>query len=304
MAEETASPAKVIFDTDMTFDVDDVGALAVLHALADQGEVELLAVNYNEVHPSGVAAIDAINTWYGRPVLIGAYKGELADPDGSRYLDHVASFPRTGARTVSSALDVYRAALTSQPDGSVTIISVGFLNNLADLLRAEEALVARKVRQLVAMGGLRNDGFNFVRHALVDATAFVIERWPTLLVVSDFGGNVRTGAALAGAPAANPVREAYFRWFDGSYKGRSSWDQIAVLFGVRGAAPLFDVVDTGQGRLPNGHTWELRAGWRTHFVPTRGTAVYERLIDALMLRPPEATATMPPAGNAKGHTKG
>ena len=166
---------------------------------------------------------------------------------------------------------------------AVTIISVGFLNNLADLLRAERSLVERKVRQLVVMGGLRNDGFNFVRHGLVGESAFVIENWPTPLVVSDFGGSVRTGRPLAEAPAENPVREAYFRWFDGAYKGRSSWDQIAVLFGVRGPGELFDVVDSGEGLLPNGYAWELEANWRTHFVPTRENAVYERLIDELML---------------------
>ena len=33
---------KVIFDTDMYTDFDDVGALAVLHALADAGECEIL----------------------------------------------------------------------------------------------------------------------------------------------------------------------------------------------------------------------------------------------------------------------
>ena len=281
-----SSDVKVVFDTDMTFDVDDVGALAVLHALADLGEVDLLAVNYNEVHRNGVATIDAINTWYGRPVRIGAFQGELADPDRSRYLVHVAAFPRSVATAVPSAIDVYRTALADQPDASVTIISVGFLNNLADLLRADAALVERKVRQLIAMGGLRNDGFNFVRHGLVDTSAYLIENWPTPLVVSDFGGNVRTGAALADAPTANPVREAYYRWFDGAYKGRSSWDQITVLFGVRGPGDLFEVVDQGQGVLPNGYTWELRAGWRTHLVARRETAIYERLIDDLMLRPP------------------
>ena len=59
----------------MCLDVDDVGALAMLHAFADQGEVDILAVSFNEVHPSGVAAIDAINTWYGRgDIPIGTYK--------------------------------------------------------------------------------------------------------------------------------------------------------------------------------------------------------------------------------------
>ncbi len=38
------SPISIICDTDMDTDVDDVGALAVLHALADLNEVRLLAV--------------------------------------------------------------------------------------------------------------------------------------------------------------------------------------------------------------------------------------------------------------------
>ena len=287
----TAQPAKILYDTDMTLDVVVVGALAVIHALADRGEAELLAVNYNEVHEDGVAAIDAVNTWYGRTVPIGAFKGHLESPDASRYLASLAAFPHTAtAATAPSALDVYRTVLAEQRDASVTLISVGFLNNLADLLRAERSLVARKVRCLVAMGGLRDDGFNFVRHGLVDSSAFVIENWPTPLVVSDFGGDVRTGTALADAPGGNPVREAYFRWFRGAYRGRSSWDQIAVLFGVRGAGDLFEVVESGQGRLPNGYTWDLRPNWRMHFVPRRETEVYVRLIDDLMrARPGAAT---------------
>ena len=55
-------PTKVIYETDMCADVDDVGGLAVLHAFANSGQAEILAVCFNEVHPSGAAAIDAINT--------------------------------------------------------------------------------------------------------------------------------------------------------------------------------------------------------------------------------------------------
>ena len=43
----------------MCLDVDDVGGIASLHALADDGEVELLAVCFNEVHPNGAAAIES-----------------------------------------------------------------------------------------------------------------------------------------------------------------------------------------------------------------------------------------------------
>lgn len=285
-AAMAATPTKVIYETDMTFDVDDVGALAVLHALADRGEAELLAVCFNEVHPSGAAAIAAVNAWYRRSVPIGVYKGDLESPDASRYLEHVAQFPHVLEGEPRSALDVYRSVLAAEADGAVTIASVGFLNNLADLLRADRALVERKVRELVVMGGRQNDGFNFVRHGLVDETQFVLEHWPTPLVVSDFGGSVHTGIPLAEVAAENPVREAYFRWFNGSYRGRSSWDQIAVLYAVRGAAADFHEVTQGEGSLRNGYAWPLRKGWRTYIEPAAPTPYYADLIDALMVAPP------------------
>ena len=39
-------------------------------------------------------------------------------------------------------MDVYTKVLSKQDDKSVTIVSVGFLNNLSDLLKAEPDLVA------------------------------------------------------------------------------------------------------------------------------------------------------------------
>ncbi len=43
MTTPTNTPVHVILDTDIGSDCDDAGALAVLHALADRGEVEILA---------------------------------------------------------------------------------------------------------------------------------------------------------------------------------------------------------------------------------------------------------------------
>ena len=283
-----AAPVKIIFETDMTYDVDDVGALAVLHALADAGEAELLAVSFNETHRSGAAAIAAINTWYGRgDIPIGTFGGELHAPDPSRYLDHVATFPHDlgrGATRVS--LELYRSVLGSQPDGAVTIVSVGFLNNLDVLLREEPRLVAAKVRQLVVMGGRHNDGFNLVRHNLVDVTQRVVTDWPTPLAITDFGGSVRTGAALAHASLDNPVREAYFRYFDESFRGRSSWDQVAALYGVFGAGDWFEDVGEGEASLPNGHVWQLTAPHRTYVGPRKDTEEFQAWIEELMTRPP------------------
>lgn len=286
---QTPKP-KVIFETDFTLDVDDVGALAVLHALADRGEADILAVSYNEAQRNAAAAIRAVNAWYGRADLpIGVFQGPLEDPDDehSRYIDPLASMaPETADAVVDSSLNIYRQTLRAQPDGSVTIASVGFLNNLHDLLRSEPELVRAKVKELVLMGGVRNDGFNFVRHNLAGQTQYVLTHWPTPIVVSQEGGDIHTGAWLRDTPTENPVREAFRLWWRGEVKDRSSWDQVAVLYAVRGVGDYFEQVATGQGRLRNGFTWEMRPDWRTYLrlrVPKRELAA---VIDALMVAKP------------------
>ena len=77
----TAGPAaaseRVIFETDMVGDPDDAGALALLHALADRGECEILAVMHNTSDPYTVGCLDAMNTFAGRPdIPTGAYPGD------------------------------------------------------------------------------------------------------------------------------------------------------------------------------------------------------------------------------------
>ena len=66
----------MIIDTDMGFDVDDVGALCVAHALADNNETDILLVVHDTGFRLGAGAISSINHFYGRDEIpIGAYKG-------------------------------------------------------------------------------------------------------------------------------------------------------------------------------------------------------------------------------------
>src|ERR1035437_801616 len=76
-AVDSASPPIIIFDTDMGSDVDDAGALAVLHKLVDHGEAEIAGVIFSSgKNKYGIGVCDAINTWYGRGNLpLGQYKG-------------------------------------------------------------------------------------------------------------------------------------------------------------------------------------------------------------------------------------
>ena len=284
------TPVKVIYETDFTFDVDDVGALAVLHALADNGEAEILAVSYNEVQSRAADAIDAVNTWYGRgDIPIGLYDKPLAEPDyfHSFYINDLANMHNDITdNVVDSSLNVYRQVLSDQPDHSVTIISVGFLNNLYDLLVEEPALVAQKVEKLVLMGGVYNDEFNFVRHGLVEQTQYVLEHWPTPVIVSQEGVYIKTGAALENTPEDNPVRQAYYAWFGYSFQDRSSWDEVAVLYGVRGNGEYFEEIATGYGQLPNGYQWKMEPGRRMYLENKLSTTEMAKIIEELMIKPP------------------
>jgi Inosine-uridine preferring nucleoside hydrolase/Secretion system C-terminal sorting domain/Bacterial Ig-like domain (group 2) len=286
-AEETEAPVRVIYDTDMCLDVDDVGGLAVLHALADMGEAKILAVVFNEVHADGAAAIDAINTWYGRGhIPVGIYKGILNNPDYSSYLNYLSGFPNDipdDPRMIPSAVEVYKESLELQPDGSVTIVSVGFLNNLSELLDAYPELVAAKVKELVIMAGVQNDGFNLVRHDLSDASKNVFTNWPTPIVVSQPGGNIYTGSPLEHTPAENPVREAYYRWF-GNFGDRSSWDLISVLYAVRGEQ-YFKLMSDGTGSFSN-YTYDMEEGKRSYIMAKLSVSAYEELLNDLICRTP------------------
>jgi len=57
---------RLILDTDIGCDCDDAGAMAVMNALADFGECEILAVTHCTSREDGAGCIDAINTYYGR----------------------------------------------------------------------------------------------------------------------------------------------------------------------------------------------------------------------------------------------
>jgi hypothetical protein len=168
----------IIFDTDMSIDVDDVGALCVAHALADRGEAEILATTHNTGLPEGVGAISVINYFYGRGhIPIGAYRGRIGRPSETPapdWTNHGAGWyvkalvdnfphPISEASQVEDATTILRRALAGSPGGrSVTVVAVGHATNLRDLLHSQPdsisplqgvELVRQKVKQLVFMGG-------------------------------------------------------------------------------------------------------------------------------------------------------
>ncbi len=303
-----AEPVRVILDTGIGAGVDDLGALAVLHALADAGEAEVLAVMVSAGGDAAAgAAVDAINTYYGRPDLpIGVVAGP-APSEPPRYTAELAAGFPNDLVDAPAAVDLYRQVLSGQPDGSVTIVSVGFLTNLADLLASPGddtspstgvRLVESKVARLVAMGGaypestalLDSPEFNFARDA--PAAQSVVDDWPTPMVFSGFevGNSVLTGAVLqTDTPVQDPVREGYRLWgVDGN---QGSFDLTAVLAAIRGTADGSFEVCTGRNRVgvDGATSWEHREGARQGYLRTvTPTEQIADVLDDLLITPPRA----------------
>ncbi|MCY2995906.1 MAG: hypothetical protein NTY19_49855 [Planctomycetota bacterium] len=299
-AEESSSAPRqtpaVIFDTDMGSDCDDAGALAVLHALADAGEVRILGVIFSSgKNHYGVGTCDAINTYYGRGDLaLGQYQGtDVGDPRDS-YTKRIATDTKCfGHKVVDRAPDlvaVYRSILESQPDHRVTICTVGHPHGLVHLLRDPrgEALVRAKVERWVAMG---MGGWNFQAMGMSAYCQELLDRWPLPFYISPSGQQIKTGhRLLPKTPESNPVREAYRLWGDGTAitEGRSSWDQVAVLFVARPA--LFHVESSGRvERLADGNiVWNGKVDNPHHHLVTPKPSAEQmaEIIEELMARKP------------------
>ncbi|MDP1587284.1 MAG: hypothetical protein Q8M07_06055, partial [Prosthecobacter sp.] len=160
----STTPVKILFDTDMLTDCDDAGAMAVLHALADRGECEILATLTSVPEVNSIATVDAINRYRGRPDLpLGLVKGGGV-VQNSKFVGLVArEFPHrvSSVESFPDSVTVYREILEKQPDQSVVIVTVGYLTNLKNLLHlpASEGrlsgldLIQTKVAKWVCMGG-------------------------------------------------------------------------------------------------------------------------------------------------------
>nr|ADY60760.1 Inosine/uridine-preferring nucleoside hydrolase [Rubinisphaera brasiliensis DSM 5305] len=310
-----AEPVPVIFDTDMANDCDDAGALAVLNALADNGEANILAVVTNRKCPSGVsgAACDAINTYYGRgDIPIGTDKDGAKVPwkSPSSYTPILsADFPHDSDEDASlpDALTVYRKTLAAAADNSVVICSVGALSNLEDLLNSPgdehspltgKELITRKVQRTVIMGAAFPRSARPETNIRLDppAAVAVVCEWPGEIIWQGYevGAALHCGQSLLQVPEDNPVRRAFeLRPFLGKRsidRGKPAHDQAAVLLAVRGIdekywrqSPFGRVVIDSDSHSE----WKPQANGRHCYVAIEGHPDdLAGLIDELMTQPP------------------
>lgn len=295
------NPVSVILDTDMDSDVDDVGALAMLHTYERAKMVNLLGVIVTSDEENSAACTDAINTWFGRADLPIGVSQRDSLKSFSRYTAKIAeNFPhRITNRTAEEATIVYRRLLASQPDHSVVIITIGHLTSLSRLLRSPadaispltgQQLVTRKVSRWSCMGGQFPAGkeANFYRPD-PGSTVYCLTNWtlPVTFAGWEVGNLLVTGGAKfqEQCKPASPVYQAYAHY--NGFKGRASWDQAAVLEAVEGPEPYFEIEQTGFCAVSEdgSNAWKSSpARFRHGYLKIKAPAEQVRdRIDALML---------------------
>jgi inosine-uridine nucleoside N-ribohydrolase len=264
-AQQTDRPIPVIFDTDIGNDIDDVVALAMLHALQTRGECRLIAVTISKDHDLAGPFADAVNTFYGRgDIRIGVVHDGPTRYVG-KYLPLVDSYPHRlkHGKDAPDAVALLRETLTKADDASVVIIQTGFSTNLARLLDSSDDgksklsgrdLVAKKVKYLSIMAG------NFTPHGNpeynvtndIASAKKVFETWPTPVVFSGAEvGGVVTYPSISILQdyryvQHHPLAEGY-TLYNPPPHNRPCWDPTAVLYAIRPNRNYFSV--TGPGRV-------------------------------------------------------
>jgi hypothetical protein len=271
-----SEPVRVIFDTDISGDVDDVLALAMLHTMADRQECELLAVTISKINPLTGPFTDAVNTFYGRPDIAIGVTREAQRRD-SKYLklvntadDQRPRYPHDVQSNddLPTAVDVLRRTLRAQPDHSVVLIQVGLAANLADLAESPPDaisplsgpdLIRKKVRRVEVMAGsfVPIDGNDHyleanVRNGIGSMQRFA-EGWPDDIPVVWSGFEIGIAATYPrhsigrdfGYVTHHIVRESYLL-HSGPDHDRPTWDLTSVLHAVRSRDGYFDLSVRGR----------------------------------------------------------
>ncbi len=310
-AQGSAKPVNIIFDSDMGPDYDDVGAIAILHALADKGDVKILATMASTKYEGVAGILSVFNIYFKRPgIPIGIPKEKALEMrDWQHWTDTLlAKYPHRikSNAEAEDAVKLYRKILAAQSDHSVTIVTIGFLTNLSDLLNtgADEysnlsgaELVKKKVKLLVSMAGGYPAGkeFNMMQDAA--ASKNVYDNWSSPVIFSggEIGERIKTGLPLIhnNAIKNDPVKDVFRISIPQAKEdsaGRKSWDETAVLVAIEGYSPWFGL---HEGRIVIAHdgsnTWYDKGKSQAYLVEKKDYTKVQELINSLIMHQPRKT---------------
>jgi purine nucleosidase len=301
--------AKVIFDCDPGADIDDVGDLAVLHQLANDGELQILGTIYSMRPDFGAPVIEVINRAYGRPETpIAVSKTSAWDawdvygsPLQNNFYHSVGS-----SQFAPDAVQWYRQTLSAAEDNSISIVLAGQLRNMYDLWRSPadgasplsgRELMIQKLKRLIVVAGVFPEGYEF--NMFVDPIAAQIaNEWngtdlPVSFMGIENGNNVLIGGSVLNKPVNDPVRAGYLLFYNAyQASNRPAWSGLGLLFAARGyehnGTPLFrsikgSIIVSSTGS----NTWTNQATSHIEYLRNeQSNSYYAAILDSLLMRAP------------------
>lgn len=307
-------PVKLILDTDIGGDCDDAGALAMMHALADRGECEILAVTHCCRGRQYGECIEAINRYYGRAdIPVGVFADSSTASDGNDvYASAIAErFPSQAA--YSDSLTLLRKTLAQAEDGEVTLAVIGSMHTMRRLLESEpdeisslngRELIGRKIHSTVVMGGRFHkswpepivfpDGYvvdtEFNIRDDIPSAYLVCREWPGELTMCSYeiGYPIITAQEFQkSARVSNPAAMCYRLWHErtgANGLGRESWDLATVLYAVRPEAEIWKLHPDGRISIDEKGitTWEKAPGRQRYLLENLPHEDVRALIDGLL----------------------
>ncbi len=263
--EEYSGVPRLIVDVDIASSTDDLFALQMAYYYDDRDLCELLGVVVDRVGVKNTACTDVMNTYFdyedvplgmvregiANPAVWIDYSGlpDYADANGTPYFERTYS----DYSQLKDGWEVYRQILSEQPDGSVTICSLGFLPCLSQLLDSEAdgyssldgvELVRQKVKALYIMGGVFGDAvepdYNFAQGLTFSKNFFA--KWPSDVDIVFSPGEVGDGIEYKGEQVIadiswtddHPIKQVYLNC--NTDTGQKMWDPLAIIHAVEGDA--------------------------------------------------------------------
>ena len=274
----------VIFDADIGSSTDDLFALEMLYRYDELKMCRLLGVVVDREGEANADFADVMNTYFGHSnVPIGLVQDGIKNPKVWIDYAHVAYMTESDGvtplfrRTINQpgmrpdGYQLYRRLLSLQPDHSVSIVSIGFITCLAQLLQSEAdeysalsgvELVRQKVKCIYLQGGVFGDAeesdFNFAQ-GITFAQAF-FDLWPK--DVDMVFSPMEVGQAVEYTPEQviadvswtdrHPIKQVYMTCDCNT--GQRMWDPMCVIQAVEGDA-LFSLSQRGTISItPQAHT--------------------------------------------------
>lgn len=226
---------KVILDTDLGTDSDDIGALAILCNLARQGKLQIAALSVCNAQDDCAMAADIIAAWYGQNVPIGKASNYGVSANYGTYARAIAAaFPsRLKRGKIPDAVKVLRQALW-QNEG-ILLITIGPLTNIAQLALSEADEICplsgkqllERVSEMYVMGGnfcQQQAEWNIAEDVSAAQTVLRSVTCPVTFVPFEAGEQILTGANFLQGNKS-PMQVGYFVH---NIVPRSSWDPLTV----------------------------------------------------------------------------